>query len=138
MRTYRPILLVLLTGLLTGISCGFFSNVIPVTTPEPTPNPDNRSLKFEPVDLPNAQKDIPYDVEVKIQNVETFVGEFRIIEGKLPEGLSLERVPSENAVRFTGTPKEAGVFTFVLEVLCTGTNSPGQTGQKEYTIIVEQ
>jgi len=138
MRTDRPILIIFLFGLLIGVSCGFFSNLTPGTTPEPPLNSDGRSLKFEPADLPNAQKDIPYDVEVKVQNVETFVGEFTITEGDLPDGLSPERVPGENATRITGTPKAAGTFKFVLEAMCEGTNSPGQTGQKEYTITVEQ
>ncbi len=138
MRTNRLLLWVLLTGLLTGAACRFLSDTIPATTAEPSLTPNNRSLKFEPANLPNAQKDIPYDVKVKVENVETFVGEFRIIEGKLPKGLSLERVPGENATRIAGTPKESGTFAFVLEALCEGTNSPGQTGQNQYTLIVEQ
>lgn len=138
MRTDRPVLLILLIGLLTSVSCEFFSNVTPAVTSEPSPNLDDRSLKFEPAELPNAQKDIPYDVEIKVQNVETFVGQFNIIEGTLPKGVSLERVSGENATRITGTPTETGTFTFVMEALCTGTNSPGQEGQKQYTIIVEQ
>ena len=137
MRTDRLIILVLLMGLIAGMSCGFFSNVTPAITSEPSPNLDDRLLKFEPTDLPNAQKDTPYEIQVLVQNVETFVGKFNIIEGSLPEGLSLERVPGENAVRIMGIPMEAGTFTFVLEALCTGTNSPGQLGQKRYTIIVE-
>lgn len=137
MRTDRLIILVLLMGLIAGMSCGFFSNVTPAITSEPSPNLDDRLLKFEPTDLPNAQKDTPYEIQVMVQNVETFVGKFDIIEGSLPEGLSLERVPGENAVRIMGIPMEAGTFTFVLEALCTGTNSPGQLGQKRYTIIVE-
>lgn len=137
MRTDRLIILVLLMGLIAGMSCGFFSNVTPAITSEPSPNLDDRLLKFEPTDLPNAQKDTPYEIQVMVQNVETFVGKFDIIEGSLPEGLSLERVPGENAVRIMGIPMEAGTFTFVLEALCTGTNSPGQSGQKRYTIIVE-
>jgi len=137
MRTERPILLVLLIGLFASVSCGFFSDLIPISTSEPSPNLDDQSLKFEPAALPDAQKDFPYDVEIKVQNVETFVGEFTITEGNLPEGLSLERVPGENATRITGTPKKSGSFTFVMEVLCVGTNSPGQTGQLEYTIQVK-
>jgi hypothetical protein len=138
MRPIHSILWVSLIALIAGISCGFLSNFIPGTTSVPAANDDGLSLKFNPADLPNAQKDIPYDVEVKVQNVETFVGEFTITEGNLPDGLSLERVPGENATRITGTPKEAGTFKFVMEALCEGTNSPGQTGQKEYTITVEQ
>jgi hypothetical protein len=72
-----------------------------------------------------------------VGNVLTFVGQFEITQGELPAGLSLERVRSENAVRIKGTPLERGTFVFVMSVWCEGTNDPGQTGEKEYTIVVK-
>jgi hypothetical protein len=137
MRLARRILWVMMVMSMIGVSCRFFSGMAPSTTTEPQPPVDDRALKFEPADLPDAQKGVPYEVEVRVENVLTFVGEFTIVKGKLPTGLSLERVPSENATRITGVPQETGTFAFVLGAWCEGTNDPGQTGQKEYTIVVK-
>ncbi len=125
MQTIRPVLFALML-LITGVSCRFFS----IFTPE------DSTLKFNPATLPDAQTGIPYDVEISVENVKTFVGQFSVVEGQLPTGLSLERVPGENKVKITGTPTEFGVFNFALEAICEGTNVSGQTGTQDYQIIV--
>jgi hypothetical protein len=119
------------------VSCQFFSNVTPMATMESNPSDNDNALVIKPDKLPDAQKGVAYDKTVTVGNVRTFVGEFIIEQGTLPPGLSLERVPSENATRITGTPQETGTFTFVIGILCEGTNAPGQIGQKEYTIVVQ-
>jgi ribosomal protein L6P/L9E len=111
---------------MVGVSCQFFSNI----------TPDDFSLRFNPANLPDAQNGVPYPVEISVENVKTFVGLFSVIAGKLPPGLSLERVPGENMVKIIGTPTEDGTFAFTLEAACEGTNTPGQVGDHLYQIIV--
>ena len=137
MRSTYRILSIALMALTVEISCQFLSGTPLVSTSEPSPPIDDSVLKFDPVNLPDAQQGAPYQVEIKVENVKTFVGKFSVEDGNLPQGLSLERVPGENAVSIIGVPTEKGTFTFMLYVWCEGTNSPGQTGQKEYTITVK-
>jgi len=137
MRPAHPILLIAVVTVILGISCRYFSGADPNLTPGPQPFTDASSLKFIPDSLPDAQQGTPYQVQIKVENVKTFVGQFAVETGNLPPGLSLERVAGENAARIVGTPAETGTFTFVLNVWCEGTNSPGQTGRKEYAIVVK-
>jgi len=126
-QTAHSVLLIALMVLMVGVSCRFFSNI----------SPDDLSLKFNPADLPDAQNGVPYQVEISVKNVKTFVGQFSVKEGKLPAGLSLEMGPGENMVKIIGTPTENGTFVFTLEAACTGTNDPGQVGDHIYQIIVK-
>jgi hypothetical protein len=137
MRPAHRVLLFALMASTAGVSCRFLSDGIPTVPSEPSPYVNDLTLVFVPASLPDGQIGVYYQVQVSVENVRTFVGEFLIIRGSLPGGLSLERVPGENSTRITGTPKEAGSFTFVMRALCEGTNNPGQTGQKEYTITVK-
>ncbi|MHC1781832.1 MAG: hypothetical protein AB9891_03530 [Anaerolineaceae bacterium] len=98
---------------------------------------NHKQLTFSPVELPAAQKGIPYDVQLEIGNVETFAGHYEITEGQLPPGLTLERVKRENTVKITGVPLEEGLYPFVLFVQCAGTNDPGQEGKMKYAIEVK-
>jgi hypothetical protein len=94
-------------------------------------------LKFDPDALPNAQAGVSYEARISITQNATPAGEFSISEGALPKGLTLEKLPGEDAVRIAGTPEETGTFTFKVFVWCFGTNVSGQTGDKEYTITVK-
>jgi len=137
MRWSRPVLAFALLTFLIGASCSLFSDISPEASPTPDPqNDDDGTLQFIPDVLPDAQQGVPYEIEVRVENVTTFVGEFTVTEGILPPGLLLERVPSENATLITGIPQEAGTFSFTLDVWCMGTNDPGQTGHHLYQIIV--
>jgi hypothetical protein len=115
--------------LMTTTACYFFPFFPP---PERTRQP----LIFAPDVLPSARKGIAYEAEIKISQNETPVGEFYILEGALPEGLSMAQVEHENVARITGIPTEDGKFTFTVAVWCYGTNINGQQGSKEYTIQV--
>lgn len=98
--------------------------------------PPRGPLKFAPEALPDAKLGVPYDVKVSISDNATPAGEFSISEGTLPGGLALEKVEAEDAVRISGTPQEAGTFKFRVSVWCYGTNLSGQTGERQYTLIV--
>ncbi len=94
-------------------------------------------LKFDPAVLPDAQVGQPYEAKVSISDNDTPAGDFSVSEGTLPGGLTLEKVEGESAARISGTPQEAGSFTFKIFVWCYGTNVSGQVGEKEYTLTVQ-
>ncbi len=93
-------------------------------------------LKFYPDKLPEAQTGVPYEAKISITQNVTPAGQFSISEGALPKGLTLEKVQSEDTARISGTPAEAGTFSFKIFVWCYGTNVNGQSGEMQYTIIV--
>lgn len=99
-------------------------------------SPPRPALKFSPETLPDAQVGVPYEIEINISENVTPVFRFLIAEGTLPKGMTLEQKEHEDVARIFGTPEEAGTFIFKVEALCYGTNVSGQTGEKEYTIVV--
>jgi hypothetical protein len=100
--------------------------------------PRRGPLKFEPAEMPAAQLGVPYGVRVTISDNVTPAGQFSISAGALPRGLALEKLQGEeNAAHIFGTPEEAGTFTFRIFVWCYGTNVSGQTGEKEYSLVVK-
>ena len=46
-------------------------------------------------------------------------------------------VDGEDGAKVSGVPEETGTFTFTVFFSCFGTMVSGQTGEKEYTIVVE-
>ncbi|MBI5839753.1 MAG: hypothetical protein HZB19_06595 [Chloroflexi bacterium] len=100
--------------------------------------PERGPLKFDPETLPNAQVGVPYEVEIKVTQNVTPVGDFSVAPERLPLGLELVMAEDVgDTARITGTPEELGTFTFVVSVWCYGTNVSGQAGDMEYTIVVE-
>lgn len=96
-----------------------------------------RDLVFTPDTLPEAQVGVPYKVIISISENETPVGDFQILEGSLPNGLTLESL-SNNKAKIYGIPEEVETFTFKVYVWCQSTNTyRGQTAEKEYTIEVK-
>jgi hypothetical protein len=124
---------------LAGMSCRLVTGG---NNSEPTPEPyfdSNRGeLVFKPETLPDAQKGAAYEVQVIVEQTNTPVGDFSIKEGELPPGLEIKKLEKENILQISGIPQEIGTYTILLDVWCFGTNSPGQTGQKEYTIVVKE
>ena len=99
--------------------------------------PTVSALQFAPDSLPAAQMGVSYENEIRVTQNTTPVGEFSISKGSLPAGLALVRVKEADAVKISGTPEEAGTFTFTIHVWCYGTNVSGQVGEKEYSIVVK-
>ncbi len=122
----RPLLFALtaVSMLLSTLACMLFT-------------PPRGLLKFDPAVLPEAQVGVPYEAKVSISDNATPAGEFSISEGTLPGGLTMEKIEGEDAARISGTPQEAGAFTFRIFVWCYGTNVSGQVGEKEYTLTVK-
>ena len=101
-------------------------------------SPERGPLKFDPPELPNAQVGVPYEAEIRVSQNATPVGDFMVDPATLPPGLELIIVKDvADTARITGTPENAGTYTFRIDVWCYGTMVSGQMGSKEYTIVVE-
>ncbi len=96
------------------------------------------ALEFSPTNLPKARLGEFYEVTIRITRNQTPVGEFSISQGNLPAGLKFERVAGQDILRILGTPQKPGLSKFTISVWCYGTNISGQTGQRQYTIVVVQ
>ncbi len=111
------------------------------SAPTPTEGwhePERGPLKFDPSELPNAKVGVPYEVQIKVSENVTPVGDFMVDPETLPPGLELVIVKEvHDTAKITGTPKEAGTYTFHIDVWCYGTMVNGQMGSQKYTIIVE-
>ncbi|MCE9647653.1 MAG: putative Ig domain-containing protein [Chloroflexi bacterium] len=95
-------------------------------------------LEFKPDTLPASQVGVPYETKIHVSQNDTPVIDFTVSQGALPPGLELVRVQGEDTVKLSGIPTQSGTFTFTISVSCYGTNVSGQTGQKEYSIVVEE
>ncbi len=120
----KPLLL-MACALLLSVSCMLFYGA------------PRGPLQFQPETLPAAQVGAAYEARVSISDNATPAGQFSVSEGALPPGLTLETLKGENTARISGTPVQAGTFKFKIFVWCYGTNISGQTGEKEYTIVVK-
>lgn len=132
------ILTLLALALLLSLSCKTVTRLVGDSTPWPTDDfsVDRDPLVFEPDALPEAQIGEDYSVDVIVVDPYTPVGEFSLV-GELPPGLELKPVEDvDNTAEIRGTPTEAGTYSFIISVWCYGTQVSGQTGEKEYTIVV--
>jgi hypothetical protein len=128
----------ILLTLSTSIACSLFvPTVQPTGAPEPDFGPTGGPLKFSPDTLPDAQVGKAYDSEIRISLNSTPAGDIYVSNGALPTGLELVKVDGEDIAQINGTPSEAGTFSFTVSVWCYGTQVSGQTGEKDYTIVVK-
>lgn len=140
MRLSTKLLIILLLLALASLSCKAVSGLGQEITPDPANSEpaDPGALVFKPEQLPDAQVGKEYRVRVTVENTRTPVGAFSLQDGQLPPGLSLEKEKGEtSAAVISGTSSQAGTYQFVVYVWCYGTQRSGQTGQKEYTIVVK-
>lgn len=100
-----------------------------------TPRP---ALEFMPDKLPAARLGQPYQVDILVARNVTPVGNYGIADGALPPGLQLTMDQTTRIGRISGTPTQAGTYKFTVSVWCLGTNVNGQTGEKQYNLIVGQ
>jgi hypothetical protein len=123
-----------------SLACSQFARFTGVTA-TPTFNyiftPVLTPLKFEPDSLPNAQTGVEYEVEIRVSDNVTPVNSAFISSGTLPAGLELVFVDHVDGAKISGVPEERGTFTFTVSVSCFSTMVIGQTGEKEYVIVVE-
>ena len=132
-RILSMVLIVMVT-----LACSLFTRAQATPTPDPYIFPEvTTPLKIEPDSLPNAQTGVEYEVEIRVSDNVTPVSSVFISDGTLPKGLELVFVDDEDRVTISGAPEEAGTFTFTVFVSCVGTMVAGQTGEREYVIVVE-
>ena len=132
-RILSMVLIVMVT-----LACSLFTRTEETSTPDPYIFPEvTTPLKIEPDSLPNAQTGVEYEVEIRVSDNVTPVSSVFISDGTLPAGLELVFVDDEGSIAISGTPEETGTFTFTVFVSCVGTMVAGQTGEKEYVIVVE-
>jgi hypothetical protein len=113
---------------MTGCLC---STVVPdIVTPE-------SPLGFSPATLPDATAGQEYSTLVQATGNKTPVYEIAVLKGTLPPGLSLNYQKGASAAKITGSPRQAGQYTFTLKASCVGTNQAGQIGKAEYTLLVK-
>ncbi len=127
----------MLTLSLSTLSCQLFSKPDSEPTSEPFFQTIRPELVFTPDTLPDAEAGVPYEVTIQISQNETPVGDFQIVEGGLPDGLTYEFVEGEDNARIFGMIRESGTYKFKVSVWCYGTNVSGQTREKEYTLLVK-
>lgn len=101
---------------------------------DPRPRP---ALEFDPLELPAAQVGVAYEATISISQNLTPVYLVSIVDGTLPDGLTLEYQEHESFAKIIGTPTYAGTFKFTVWAGCLGTSVNGQTGQKEFVIEVK-
>ncbi|MEK7485913.1 MAG: Ig domain-containing protein [Planctomycetota bacterium] len=96
------------------------------------------ALYFDPEQLPSGIVGTPYAVTIQIYKHETPVGGMTIAQGNtLPPGLTMTFNQDKGSAEITGTPTKSGIFNFIVTAWCYGTQTSGQTGQKEYTIQIK-
>jgi hypothetical protein len=95
------------------------------------------ALVFAPADLPEAQAGQAYSATVTVSGNVTPVGDMFVESGALPAGLQLSFDETSRTAKISGTPTESGTFKFTVGAWCLGTNVSGQTGQREYELVVK-
>jgi len=124
---------------LTAVGCRPIAGLGPASQPEPTEDfgPTPGPLTFVPDTLPPARAGEAYTAEIRITGNVTPAGDIYISSGTLPSGLELEFVDGEDAAIIRGIPVAAERSSFTVSVWCFGTQVSGQTGDKEYSLRVE-
>gem|GEM_PF-1557772 len=119
-------------------ACSLFTRAAATPTPDPYIFTEvTTPLQIKPESLPNAQTGAEYEIEIRVSDNVTPVSNVSISSGILPAGLELVFVDHVDGAKISGTPTEAGTFTFTVFIACFGTMVPGQTLEKEYTLVVE-
>jgi hypothetical protein len=134
-------ILLVVSIVMMSLACSVFTRFTR-TEATPTSNyiftPSTISLKIEPDSLPNAQKGMEYEVEIRVSDNVTPLDSVSVSSGTLPAGLDLVFVDGEDGPKISGVPEETGTFPFTIVVGCKGTMVYGQTAEKDYVIVVEK
>ena len=94
-------------------------------------------LVFSPAELPEAQVGQSYSATISVSGNVTPVGDMFVESGTLPAGLQLTFDEASRTAELSGTPTESGTYQFTVGAWCLGTNVSGQTGQREYELVVK-
>ncbi|MFN8412645.1 MAG: putative Ig domain-containing protein [Anaerolineales bacterium] len=134
----KVIVLCVMIGIMITACSALPLGATPTLEPDPccisTPS---GPLKFEPDSLPSAQVSVKYEAEIHITQNNTPTGDISVLNGTLPTGLELVKVEGEDIAKISGIPTETGTFKFTVSAWCYGTMVSGQSGEKEYEIVVK-
>lgn len=129
--------LMIVTIVSASLAC---STLLPTEAP-PTPNyiftPSLVKLVIEPGSLPGGQVGAAYEARINVRDMVTPISSMSISDGTLPPGLELVFVDGEDGATLSGVPTETGTYTFTVFVACFATMVVGQSGQREYVVVVE-
>ena len=94
-------------------------------------------IGFTPDRLPDGHTGQSYEAIIQVTNNQTPVGDIYISSGALPDGMTLEFTRgSATSATLTGTPTVAGTYVFTVSAWCLGTNVSGQSGDQNYSLVV--
>ncbi|MCA8935053.1 MAG: hypothetical protein KDB68_02500 [Planctomycetes bacterium] len=89
-------------------------------------------LHLEPDSIPGANVNVPYEASFHVTGGSGGDLRWRLVPGsRVPEGLQFEF--RKRDAKLSGTPTEAGVFSFMLEVSSSSANGVAKT----YTLLVD-
>jgi hypothetical protein len=94
-------------------------------------------LTFYPAQLPEAVNGQNYQVSITVTGNKTPVGQIGVDSGTLPAGLNLSYERGQNSAVISGTSQSVSTYNFTIGAWCMGTNKGGQTGHKDYTLVVK-
>ncbi len=137
---FLPFLLFALIFALPVLACGGDEDFRNPNLQNPTSTPQNSTivfLVFSPDTLPEAQVGQPYTVTVTISKNRTPAFRLGADEKTLPAGLTGVFDKSKQTYTLSGSPTQPGTYKIRVEASCYGTNVPGQTGRKEYELVVK-
>jgi hypothetical protein len=123
--------------LILSAACTYGARAVPTPTFNYIFTPSLISLKIEPGSLPDAQTGQEYEAEIRVSDNATPVNNAAISSGTLPAGLELVFVDHVDGAKISGVPEEKGTFTFTVSFSCFSTMVIGQTGEKDYVLVVK-
>jgi len=94
-------------------------------------------LQFSPDTLPDGQVGQAYKVVISLSNQRTPAFNMGGSQDRLPPGLKGAFDQEKQTYTLAGTPTQAGTFPLTVSALCYGTNVAGQSGEKEYRLVIK-
>jgi len=135
------VLLILVVLATASLSCRFATSMFTNQTQEPTPDyhfePVTDELVFSPDTLPEGQVGEEYEVVITLTGQRTPAFEIGAPDNSLPFGLEGTFDQDKQTYTIEGIPLEDGTFDLAVSAVCYGTQVSGQTGEKDYQLVIK-
>ncbi len=95
------------------------------------------ALQFSPDTLPDGQVGQAYKVVISLSNQRTPAFNIGASQERLPPGLTGAFDQDKQTYTLEGMPTQAGTFSLTVSAMCYGTNVSGQSGEKEYRLVIK-
>lgn len=95
------------------------------------------ALHFSPDMLPDGQVGEAYKVVITLSNQRTPAFNMGADKDNLPAGLTGTFDQEKQTYTLDGIPGQTGTFSLTISALCYGTNVSGQSGEKEYRLVIK-